>query len=471
MIIEPRETPATRVTGAAGVLRHALPLPSRTAVVVAAAGVALAVVDPLVPGAGGAGVLVQLAVAALLLLEYRLLLRARPGRPGGPVEVRREVERTLDLGEPAEVRLVLRNRLGLPVNVQVVENLPESLRTEEPFERTFPVRARVPARGTVEIRYRVIPEARGPAPIPGPWLRVGIVGGLSVARSRPDVRSDVRVVPALAGIVRYDTLRRSRNLAAIGIHAGAGFIRGREFDRLREYHRDDDFRDIDWKATARRDDPVTRIYRPERSQDVIVAVDASRVMTARSAGLSKLDEAVNAALVLAHVVTQGGDRFGLVVFDSEVRRWMPPASGARTVSLALDSLYGVAASPFDASFGAAFTTIASRLTRRALVVFLTDLPDRPAGDEFVRCLPLLRWRHLVACFTVADRAVEQLAEAVPGDRTALVRGLAAAELLEEKRLARRAVADGGAHCAELPPGTLAASAVNRYLDAKARGLL
>ena len=437
----------------------------------AAAGLVLAAMEPFAPGTGPAGLLVQAAVVAAVFVEHRIFLRPTATRPAGAVDVVREVDRTLDLGEPAEVTLRLRNRLGLPVTVQIVESLPEALETREPFDRLFPLEVRVPANGTAVLHYEVTPRRRGPAPIPGPWLRVGVAGGLALRRTRAVCTSDVRVVPAMAGIVRYDTLRRSRNLAAIGIHAGAGFLRGREFDRLREYHADDDYRDVDWKATARRGDPVTRVFRPERCQDVIVAVDASRVMTARAGGLSKLDEAVNAALVLAHVVTQGGDRFGLVVFDAEVRRVLAPSSGAQTVSRALDELYSVAPSEFDASFSAACTAIAARQTRRALVVFLTDLPDRATGDEFVRCLPLVRGRHLVACFTVSDREIVRLAETAPESPSELARSLAAAELLEEKRLARLRVTQAGAWCMELPPGDLAAGAVNRYLDAKTRGLL
>lgn len=446
-------------------------VPSRTAVFVGFAGVALAALEPFARGAGPTGLLVVVAVAAAVLVEHRVFLRPRPARPRGAVDFSRSVARTLDLGEPADVTLTLRNRIGLPVVVEIVENLPASLETDDAFERVFPLRVRVPARSAAEIHYRVTPKHRGPAPIPGPWLRVGISGGLALSRTLLDAASDVRVVPALAGIVRYDTLRRSRNLAAIGIHAGGGFLRGREFDRLREYQVGDDYRDVAWKATARRGDPVTRVYRPERSQDVIVAVDASRVMTARSGGLSKLDEAVNAALVLAHVVVQGGDRFGLVVFDAEVRRFMAPQQGARTVSRALDELYSVAPSEFDASYAALCSAVAARQTRRSLVVLLTDLPDATAGDELVRCLPLLRARHLVACFTIADREVARLAETPPETARDVARALAAAELLAEKRLARRRVVEAGAHCLELAAGDLAAAAVNRYLDAKSRGLL
>jgi uncharacterized protein (DUF58 family) len=431
----------------------------------------VAALEPMVPGAGTLALLLQVGVAVLLLVEARLFLAARRDRPTGPVVVERDMPRTLDLGEPAEITLRLRNRLGLPIRVRVVENLPESLETELPYAELFPADVSIPALGAVELRYTVRSSERGRVEIPGPWVRAGLSSGLAVRRERAACESTARVVPSLAAVVRYDTLRRSRNLAAIGIHAGRGFQRGREFDRLRDYHVDDDYRDVDWKATARRGRPITRVFQPERSQDVIVAVDASRVMTARAGGLSKLDEAINAALVLAHVVVQGGDRFGLAVFDAKLRTWMPPSSGARTVSVALETLYDVAPSSFDASFAAVCTGIAARQTRRALVVFLTDLPDSVAGADFVRCLSILRHRHLVACFTTADRDVLELAATPPTGRRELALTLAAAELLEEKRRARKRVTDGGAYCAELPPGDLAASAVNRYLDAKSRGLL
>jgi len=432
---------------------------------------ALASTAPVLPGVGVIALLLLFLVAVLVLVEGRLFLRPNTARPEGALRVTRTIDRSIDLGESATVTLRVRNRLGLPVTVRVVESVPDAFDTEVPFEELFPVHARVPAHGAVDLAYTVIPRHRGRVEIPEPWVRVGISAGLAMRRYQPACRSATRVVPALSAVVRYDTLQKSRNLAALGIHVGRGFTRGREFDRLREYHQDDDFRDIDWKATARRGNPISRVYRPERSQDVIVAVDASRVMTARAGELSKLDEAVNAALVLAHVVTQGGDRFGLLVFDSEARTWMAPRSGKTTVRRALDVLYDVAPSPFDGSFRAACTALATRQTRRALIVFLTDFPDRVAGDDFLRCLPLLRARHLVTCFTVVDRDVVELAEHAPSDRRELATSLAAAELIEEKRRARRRVTEGGAQCIELPPGDLAAASVNRYLEAKSRGLL
>jgi uncharacterized protein (DUF58 family) len=284
-------------------------------------GVGVALLEPFAPGAGALGVLVMLCVGGAVVLEHTLRLAPNARRPHGAVEVTRHVKRTLDLGETEVVSLELRNHLASPVEVSLVESLPEGLETVLPFDELFPLQIAIEPLSRKRVSYEVRAVARGPAPIPGPWLRVGVARGLAQHRERPAVASEPRVVPARKAIVRYDTLRRSRNLAALGIHVGAGFTRGREFDHMREYHVDDDFRDIDWKATARRDRPISRVYRPERSQDVIVAVDASRTMTARAGGLSKLDEAINAALVLAHVVSQGGDRFGLVVYDSEVRHY------------------------------------------------------------------------------------------------------------------------------------------------------
>ena len=423
------------------------------------------------PAVGSLALILLPVLVGLVFLESRSFLRPNADRPLGPVEVTRHVPRSLDLGEKATLRLTLRNRLGLPVNVRIVEHVPDAFEPTLPFEELFPARVQVPAHGAVDVSYEVVPRHRGRVEIAAPWLRTGIAHGLAELRSRPGPTSVVRVVPSLTAIVRYDTLRRSRNLSAIGIHQGRGFQRGREFDRLRDYHADDDYRDVDWKATARRGRPITRVFRPERSQDVIVAVDASRTMTARAGDLSKLDEAVNAALVLAHVVVQGGDRFGLLVFDSEARTWMPPTSGSTTVRRVLDTLYDIEPSPWDASFRTACTSLATRQSRRALVVFLTDLPDRVVGDDFVRCLPILRARHLVTCLTVADRSLERMAEHPPETPLDLARTVAAAELLEEKRVTRRRVRERGAHCVELPPGELAATAVNRYLDAKARGAL
>src|SRR5207245_8705447 len=139
-----------------------------------------------------------------------------------------------------------------------------------------------------------------------------------------------------------------------------------------------DVRRISWKATARRDRPVTAEYEAERGQQVIVALECGRLMTAPAGHLVKLDHAVNAALLLAWVAQSQGDRVGLLTFSDRVLDYVPPQRGAAQVSRINQALYALPAEYSEADFGEALPFLAARLNRRSLVVVLTDVLDPEA---------------------------------------------------------------------------------------------
>src|SRR5919199_2983552 len=195
--------------------------------------------------------------------------------------------------------------------------------------------------------------------------------------------------------------RRSR-LEEFGIHRSRLAGRGTEFERIRDYTPDDEYRRIDWKATARRHRPMTRVYEVERSQNVFLVLDAGRMMAGRAGPLAKLDYAVNAALMLAHVALGCGDRVGLMVVSDDVDAYLPLGKGQAQFNQCLELLYGVEARLCHVDYRAALEQIARRCKRRSLVVFFTDLVDEETSAELVTYMRLLRPVHLPLCVTLRD---------------------------------------------------------------------
>src|SRR5206468_2286045 len=196
----------------------------------------------------------------------------------------------------------------------------------------FEVDARVlagsaPALGGWAGGYSVRPLRRGNYAFGDLNLRWLSPLGLLVRQARLPDAGAVKVYPNLLDVRHYDLLLRRNRLQELGLRHTRQFGEGTEFERLRDYQPDDDFRRIDWKATARRHTPIALEFQTKRSQNVIAVLDTGRMMQSAVARMSKLDYVVNAALLLGYVATGKGDKMGLLTFADQVSRYLGPRQG------------------------------------------------------------------------------------------------------------------------------------------------
>jgi len=221
--------------------------------------------------------------------------------------------------------------------------------------------------------------------------------GLWAARARRPSQCEIRVYPNL--------LTERRNLAALflnrgsyGVHVHRQVGKGRDFEKLREYAPGDSYDEIHWKATARRAKPITKVFQIERTKEIYVVVDASRLSARQtnSAGNdSILERFVTAALVLGLAAEQQGDLFGLVAFTNKIETFVRARNGKTHYNACRDALYTLEPKIVTPDFGELCTFIRLRLRKRALVVFLTSLDDPALFENFVRNVDLIRRQHLI----------------------------------------------------------------------------
>lgn len=337
----------------------------------------------------------------------------------------------------------------------------------------FPMRARIPPGSSIRLSYHVTPSRRGAFRVPASDLRIeGPLGLVALHRRGVVPESEVRVYPALAEVARYDLAARRSLRAEIGVRAVRALGPGTEIEALREYTPDDEFRRVDWKATARRGIPMTRDLRDERSQQLTILVDAGRLGAAELGASRRIDHAVNAALLLAHVASVRGDRVGLLVFDRQVRRWMAPKRASKaTVPLFARALYDVDAQPVEPEYEAAFRFLASHDRRRSLLVVFTDVLSPEASEPLVSHLSATVGRHLPLCVTIADPALLEATRTPVEDPASVYRLAAAREIWAERDEALRRMRARGVLTLDAPPASLTPTVVARYLELKARRLL
>ncbi len=291
--------------------------------------------------------------------------------------------------------------------------------------------------------------------------------GLWIRQIRIEAASPVKVYPDVQAIRAYDLLlRQDRDPAALRSSRKRGGES--EFERLRDYRRGDEFRSIDWKATARRQKLISRDYQIESNQNVFFLLDAGRLMTARTLGLSLFDHALNATLLLSYVAARAGDRVGLLAFADTIQRYAPLAGGAGAARQIIQAGYDLHPDLVETNYGAALAHVGLQVRKRSLVILFSQVVDDIAGAELVRLLRGLMPRHLPLLVLLRDVEIDALVEGAGVDP--YVRG-AAAELSSQRDRLARDLKKLGALVLDVAPGQLTTAVINRYLEIKARHLL
>jgi uncharacterized protein (DUF58 family) len=403
--------------------------------------------------------------AALVLLA---VVDARWLVAGGAVRAVRRTERVMSLGVRNRVELVLSNVTGRPLRVHVVEPLTERFEPSTVDLGTVVIGPRQ----SVTLSYGVRPLARGRHALPPTGLRVRGPLRLALRPLHPGAPHEVRVYPDVKTVGRYQSLIRRSRLREMGISPVRQRGEGMEFESLRDYVPGDDPSRVDWKATARRAKLISRNYETERSQTIMICLDAGRMMATRIGGLSRFDHAVNSALLLAHVALGRGDNVGLVVFGEGILRYLPPRKTSAYLRRIVEALYDVEPRLVEPSFRDAVTRAAIG-RRRSLMVMFTDVSDEESAAEMVPYVNRLLPRHLPLMILMRDREVLDRAEGVgeEGARADPWQMAAAAQLLEERERVMETMRSRGSLVVDVDPGALAPRVINAYLEVKARSMI
>lgn len=401
-------------------------------------------------------------VGVILLAVYDNLFTRRRVQ----LTVERQVEDKLSLGADNRVTVRVASRSGLAGRLVVKD--------DPPPEFTTPARAQVVSLQpyeTATAAYHTRPTHRGRYRFGNLHVRGKSLLGLTWWQKSFAAGREVAVYPNLLEVERYQYMARTNRLTQLGIRPQRLRGEGQEFESLRDYTPDDEYRRIDWKATARRRKPITRDYDVERSQTVLLMVDAGRMMSALLGDMAKLDHAVNAALMLGYAAAEKGDAVGLITFADRVRAFVPPRKGLHQVGRLAEALYDLEAQLVEPNYAEAFGLLYNQARKRALVVCFTDLVDVDASRRLLGHLSVLAPRHLPLLVTLRDTLVAAAARAVPEDSFDVYRRALAAQVESDRDTALGVLRQRGVMVLDVPPDKLTVASVNQYLTLKARGQL
>lgn len=379
---------------------------------------------------------------------------------------RRQVGRVASLRKPHPISICITNLSRRPCFVWLRDGVPRELNADPEEFRLL-----LEPRSETTVDYVTHASRRGAFRLEAAHLRVRSRLGLWQRLFRLETESQIHVYPDMKQLSEYSLLARTNRLSLLGVRRTRRIGQDNEFERLRDYTLDDNYKHIDWRSTARRNKLTVKDFQANQSQRLVFLIDCGRMMTNESAGLNLLDHAFNSMLMLSYVALSHGDSVGLLCFSDEIHTYVPPTGGMRQMNRLLHACFDRFPRRVESRYDQAFLYLAAHCRKRSLVILITNLIDEVNANQVRQYLRATVGRHLPMGVLLRDRRLYDAADVPQPEGDALYRAAAAAEILAWRHQVLTDLTTSGVLALDAFPESLTAPLVNRYLDVKARHLL
>ena len=436
--------------------------PTQRWIVVLSISLAASVITVFVPST----VVVICILDALLLLVAAADFAALYLGTNQGIEVSREIIRSCSLGVPVDSSLTVENRSSQTLVGHACDDVPDEFEAT-PREHSL----RLPRMGRVTFARKLLPQRRGAFRLEHAYLRFFSPLRCWQRHKRFDVVNELNVYPDMKQLSDYALLARTNRLSLIGVRRTRRIGQDSDFERLRDYSRDDNFKHIDWRSTARRNKLTVRQFQSDQSQRVIFLLDCGRMMTNTRDGYSLLDHALNSALMMAYVALHQGDSVGMLCFSDSVHAYIPPRGGRSQMNRLIHAGFDQFPRMVESRYDQAFLYLSNHCKRRSLVVLATNVIDEVNATAITDYLGNINGQHLPMGVILRDRTMFEAADNPDGGDNQLYRAAAAADILLWRDQVLRDLEHRGVLLVDTYPDELTAPLVNQYLDIKAKHLL
>lgn len=434
--------------------------PRRRLIIMAAVGLVPLLPGLWMPGLAGFGLVVNLAIIAIALVD--LLLTP----PKNRIVIERTVAGTLSVGARNPVRLLVQNRNRTAIHLELSDEYPQPADVED-----LPQQATLGPWKEHEFLYLLKPHRRGRARFERIHLRYPSRFGLWWIREERELVDEVRVYPDIRAVNQYELMAQRNRLSEMGLKMHRLRGQGSEFERLRDYRFEDELRQLDWKATAKHNRLISREFNVERNQNIVIMLDAGRSMRNESDGISHLDRGLNASIMLSYIALGQGDNVALTAFSSQIERAVRPVRGKPGVQTIVRHTFDLEPSTHVADYSLAVEDMRRRHRKRSLVILITHVVDEQHLNSVGRYFRTLVSPHLVLCVFLHDPAMTRLANRIPSGDLESFQVAGAAEMMAAHTRQVARLRESGVLVLETLPEHLTADVINQYLEVKARQLM
>ena len=409
-------------------------------------------------------VIVKLLFLVLLiftLLDVLLLFTAKRGINGIRI-----LPEKFSNGDQNPIKLSVENYYTFPIFIKIIDEIPVQFQV-----RNFNIERKLDATSKTELQYKLRPTERGEYHFGKLNMYATSVFGLIARRFSFCDDAIVPTYPSFIQLRKYDLMAISNNLHQYGIKKIRRIGHTMEFEQIKEYVLGDDLRTINWKATAKSNQLMVNQFQDEKSQPVYSVIDKGRLMKMPFDGLSLLDYAINAALVISNVAIKKHDKAGTFTFSKKVENMVVAEKRTSQMNLILESLYNIKTDFFESDFGRLYGDVRRNITQRSLLLLYTNFETL---DSLHRQLPYLKGmakNHLLVVIFFKNTELNSLIENKAKTIQQVYDKVIAEKFAFEKRLIVNELKKYGIYSILTTPENLTLDTINKYLEIKARGLL
>ena len=401
-------------------------------------------------------ILLLLAVAAVIdaLLVY--------GKKEGFFAKRITTDR-FSIGDDNKVLLTLENKYPFPVSISIIDEIPVQFQ-----DRTWLKKIKISSNANHDLEYWLKPTTRGEYVFDNINIYVHAPLQLVMRRYTFPERQVIKVYPSYVQMRRYQLLAVSNRLQEAGVKRVRRLGHSMEFEQIKEYVRGDDYRTINWKATARKDALMVNNYTDERSQQIYCLINKGRVMKMPFGGMTLLDHAINASLVLSNVALVKQDKAGLITFAENLDTFVPADKKPTQMNIVLETLYKQQTRFLEPDFEKLFSVIRNRITNRSLLILFTNFESLESLQREMPALKKIAHYHLLLIVFFENTELKSLVEKKAGSLEEIYIKTIAEKFAYEKRLMVKELHKNGILSILTAPENLTVNTVNKYLELKTR---
>jgi uncharacterized protein (DUF58 family) len=409
---------------------------------------------PFYPVAG----LMLLLLGIAVLVDALLLFGKRKG-----MMAERILPERFSIGDENKVVLKILNEYSFPVKASVIDEIPVQFQ-----DRTWIRRFKLDNRQTSLLEYFLRPATRGEYI----FQRINLFAhgplGLVIRRYIFEAEKTVKVYPSFLQMRRYQLLAVSNRLQEAGVKRIRKLGHSMEFEQIKEYVRGDDYRTINWKATARREGLMVNNYTDERSQQIYCIINKGRVMKMPFGGMTLMDYAINASLVLSNVALAKQDRAGLVTFGQNLDAFILADKKTTQINHILETLYRQQTNFMESDFEKLYSIVRNRITNRSLLVLFTNFESLESLQREMPALKKMARYHLLLVVFFENTELRALIEGKTLRMEDIYIKTIAEKFAFEKRQMVKELHQNGIQSILTSPQNLTVNTINKYLELKTR---
>ncbi len=402
-----------------------------------------------------------LAFVVLVVLDYLMLFALAKGIFG-----RRTHAERFSNGDENKVSIYAENYYRFPVHLDIIDEIPHQFQ-----KRDVLFKLSISGGEQKHLNYQLKPLKRGGYHFGRLLIYAASPIGLLQKRYSCEAEKEVPVYPSYLQLRKYQLMAISNRLSEVGVKKVRKIGHSMEFEQIKEYVQGDDYRTINWKATARKGQLMVNNFTDEKSQQIFCVIDKGRVMKMPFEGLSLLDYAINATLVLSNVAITKQDKAGVITFAENIGSFLPADKKALQMQSVLELLYNQKTRYLESDFERLYVLLRRKVTQRSLVVLFTNFESLSGMRRQLPYLRKMAENHLLLVVFFENTEIKSLLDQSVSTIEDVYTKTIAEKFAHEKRQMVKELLQYGILSILTTPQQLTINAINKYLEIKARQLI